>query len=51
MLRGTNHQRVEYVAAQSPGVGVADVVDPASDAGVEVSFAELAGVESGEPSP
>jgi hypothetical protein len=34
MFSGADDETVEYVAAQSPAVGVADMGDPAPDAGV-----------------
>lgn len=33
---GTDRQRLQDVAAQAPGVGMANVIDPTLDAGVEL---------------
>ncbi len=41
---GTGRQRVEHVTTQAPAVGVADVVDPAADAGIELGNADQTGV-------
>ncbi len=39
---GADRQRFENVAAEAPAVGMADVVDPALDAGVQLGEADLA---------
>jgi len=49
VLGGTDHQRVEHPLAQSPAVGMADVGDPAADAGVDLGEADLPGVVCGQP--
>ena len=49
MLGGSDHQRVEHMRAQSPGVGMADVGDPASDRGIQLGVAYRTGVISRQP--
>ncbi len=51
MLGRADRQRLQHVPAQAPAIGVADVVDPAPDAGIELGKADLAGVIGGQPRP
>lgn len=49
--RGSRSVSTPNTDTQSPAVGVADVVDPALDAGLQLSGADLAGMIGGEPHP
>src|SRR5512132_3420672 len=51
MFGGADGERLKDMAARAPTVGVADVVDPALDAGIEFGIADLAGVIGGELRP
>jgi hypothetical protein len=51
MFGGADDETIWDVAAQSPAVGVANMGDPALDAGVQLGEADFARMIGGEPRP